>query len=88
MRLFLTFVFLLVILIVSILVGAQNDQIIEVNYLLAKATMPLSLLMAIMLLIGIGISALGFVFVWLKLRWSLSRAQAENKKRVTSPPSE
>ena len=88
MRLFLTFLCLLLILIVSILVGAQNDQIIEVNYLLAKASMPLSLLMAIMLLLGIGISALGFIFVWLRLRWSLNRAQAQNKKLVVNQPTE
>lgn len=57
------FIIVLLLLIISIVIGSQNTQIISVNYLIAKADMRLSTFMVISLGTGIFI---GFAIMAVK----------------------
>jgi uncharacterized membrane protein YciS (DUF1049 family) len=61
------------ILMLSIIVGTQNDQVVVFNYLLAQVEIRLSALLACALLSGVAIASLGYCFIWLNMRWKLAR---------------
>ncbi len=74
------FLVVLVIFIISITLGAKNDQIVTFNYLLARGDFRVSSLLAT--LFGAGF-ILGWVICglfWLRVRLSLSRAQRKIKR--------
>lgn len=75
-------IFLLVVLVlcVSVVIGAQNDQIVTVNYLIAQATLRLSTLMAVILAIGFFIGLLCILTSWLTMRLQLTLAKQKLKK--------
>src|SRR5476651_2259574 len=76
----LIFLMLLVILVISITLGAHNDQVVTFNYLLAQCDYRVSTLLAVLF-------ATGFVLGWvicglfyLRVRLSLGRAQRKIKR--------
>jgi len=76
----LIFLMLLVILVISITLGAHNDQVVTFNYLLAQSDYRVSTLLAVLF-------ATGFVLGWvicglfyLRVRLSLGRAQRKIKR--------
>lgn len=79
MKAFLSVVLLILLLIVTILVGAQNDQLITVNYLIAQSTLRLSVLMAVMFLLGVIISAAMFSLFWLRLTLRIQNLERRQK---------
>lgn len=79
MKAFLSVVLLILLLIVTILVGAQNDQLITVNYLIAQSTLRLSVLMAVMFLLGVIISAAMFFLFWLRLTLRIQNLERRQK---------
>ncbi|MCV2884070.1 lipopolysaccharide assembly protein LapA domain-containing protein [Aestuariibacter sp. AA17] len=56
------------IFVLSLVIGAQNDQIVEVNYFIAKSELQLSSLMALLLGSGFMIGCIVGFLSWLKLR--------------------
>ncbi|MDM7860795.1 LapA family protein [Alteromonas sp. ASW11-36] len=73
-------ILVIVLLCLFIFVGAQNSQLVTVNFVIAQATLQLSTLMAIVLTIGV---ALGVSFVlssWLALRVKLGLTKQKLKK--------
>ena len=79
MKVFFTiFVFILVLL-VGILIGAQNEQFVQVNYLVAKSEVRLSTLMAILVLSGVALGLGAFSIIWMKLRWKINQLQRKQK---------
>lgn len=77
------FLVVLVIFIISITLGAKNDQVVTFNYLLAQGDFRVSTLLAS--LFGAGF-ILGWVICglfWLRVRLSLSRAQRKIKRLET-----
>ncbi|OOF69502.1 LapA family protein [Rodentibacter caecimuris] len=66
----LTFVIILAIVLVAITIGANNDQIITFNYILAQSEIQLSTLVAILFGFGLILSWLitGFFYLKLKLK--------------------
>lgn len=80
MKTLFTALLFLVVLVLAFMLGARNDQLVEVNFLLAMAEVRLSVLMALMLLSGVVLASLAFMFVWFKLKWQLRR-----QTRVTRP---
>ena len=62
-------------LIIALIVGAQNEQVVEVNYLLAKSQLTVSALMAFLLISGFVLGALAFSVVWFKLKWQNNQLQ-------------
>lgn len=83
MKVFITLVCLILLLILAILIGAQNDQLVTVNYLVAQSKVKLSVLMAIMMLIGIAFSLLAFSLFWVRVKWRLSMLERKQKSLTT-----
>ncbi|AWQ18666.1 DUF1049 domain-containing protein [Pantoea ananatis] len=80
MKYLLIFLVVLVIFIISVTLGAHNDQVITFNYLLAQGEFRISTLLAT--LFGVGF-LLGWVICglfWLRLRVSLANAQRKVKR--------
>lgn len=73
MRGLILFVLLALLLGVFVVIGAQNDASVTVNFLIAQATLPLSTLMAIVMSIGvlIGLAILGSSWFALRVRFGL-----------------
>lgn len=73
MRGLILFVLLALLLCVFVVIGAQNDASVTVNFLIAQATLPLSTLMAIVMSIGvlIGLAILGSSWFALRVRFGL-----------------
>lgn len=83
MKYLLIFLVVLVIFIISVTLGAHNDQVITFNYLLAQGEFRISTLLAT--LFGVGF-LLGWVICglfWLRLRVSLANAQRKVKRLQT-----
>ncbi|WP_394514886.1 LapA family protein [Pantoea sp. SGAir0215] len=80
MKYLLIFLVILVIFIISVTLGAHNDQVITFNYLLAQGDFRISTLLAT--LFGVGF-LLGWVICglfWLRVRVSLANAQRKIKR--------
>lgn len=80
MKYLLIFLVVLVVLVISITLGAHNDQVVTFNYLLAQGDYRVSSLLAVLF-------ATGFVLGWvicglfyLRVRLSLGRAQRKIKR--------
>ena len=80
MKYLLIFLVVLVVLVISITLGAHNDQVVTFNYLLAQGDYRVSTLLA-------ALFATGFVLGWvicglfyLRVRLSLGRAQRKIKR--------
>jgi len=76
----LIFLVVLVIFIISVTLGAHNDQVVAVNFLLAQGEFRISTLLAV--LFGAGF-LLGWAICglfWLRIRVSLAHAQRKMKR--------
>lgn len=76
------FIFLLVlaIFVVSVTLGAQNDQVVNFNYLLAQGEYRVSTLLATLFAAGFVIGWLICSLFWLRVRISLARAERKIKR--------
>ena len=72
----------MLILLLAILIGAQNDQAVVLNYLVAQSELQLSSLMALMLLIGVLLSLSVFSVYWFRLKWRIARLERLLKKNT------
>ena len=77
MKYFLIFLLILALFVISVTLGARNDQVITFNYLLAQGNYRLSTLLAVLF-------SAGFAFGWIicglfYLRARLALARAERK---------
>ncbi|WP_188471719.1 LapA family protein [Hafnia psychrotolerans] len=80
MKYLLIFLLMLVVVVISITLGAHNDQVVTFNYLLAQGDYRVSTLLAVLF-------ATGFILGWvicglfyLRVRLSLGRAQRKIKR--------
>nr|WP_233337883.1 MULTISPECIES: LapA family protein [unclassified Buttiauxella] len=76
------FIFLLVlaIFVISVTLGAQNDQVVNFNYLLAQGEYRVSTLLATLFAAGFLLGWLICGLFWLRLRVSLARADRKIKR--------
>lgn len=65
----LTFVILLAVILVAVTVGANNDQIISFNYVVAQSEIQLSTLVAILFGLGLILGWLISAFFYIKLKF-------------------
>ena len=80
MKLLVTLLVFLLVLLFAIAMGAQNEQVITVSFMIATQDMPLSTLIAICVVVGFA-SAMFISLIWMsQLRWRLSKMIKENKK--------
>jgi len=76
----LIFLLVLAIFVISITLGAQNDQLVTFNYLLAQGEYRISSLLAVLFAAGFAIGWLICGLFWLKVRVSLARAERKPKR--------
>jgi len=76
----LIFLLVLAIFVVSITLGAQNDQQVTFNYLLAQGEFRISTLLAVLFAAGFLIGWLICGLFWLRVRVSLARAERKIKR--------
>ncbi|ALS98548.1 lipopolysaccharide assembly protein LapA domain-containing protein [Lacimicrobium alkaliphilum] len=84
MKLILALLLALLVFLLALALGAQNDQLVQVNYLIAQSQLPLSALMAICFVGGVAVT----VAIW--LLWFMGyRLKVRRRARVanTSPGS-
>lgn len=70
----LIFLLVLAIFVISVTLGAQNDQQVTFNYLLAQGEFRISTLLAVLFAAGFAIGWLICGLFWLRVRVSLARA--------------
>merc|ERR1712098_57825 len=68
-------------ILIAFLVGTQNPQVVNVNFVIASAELPLATLMSICLALGIIIGLLVTASVLSKLKWPTPRLK---KKAIVS----
>jgi putative membrane protein len=76
----LIFLLVLAIFVISVTLGAQNDQQVTFNYLLAQGEYRVSTLLAVLFAAGFVIGWLVCGVFWLKVRVSLARAERKIKR--------
>ncbi len=80
MKYLLIFLLVLAIFVVSITLGAQNDQVVNFNYLLAQGEYRVSTLLATLFAAGFIIGWLICGLFWLRVRVALARAERKIKR--------
>ena len=80
MKYLLIFLLVLAIFVISVTLGAQNDQQVTFNYLLAQGEYRVSSLLAVLFAAGFAIGWLVCGLFWLKVRVSLARAERKIKR--------
>ncbi|WP_416308408.1 LapA family protein [Neptunicella sp. SCSIO 80796] len=64
---------IVMVLLVAIAVGAQNEQLVSVNYIIAATQMHLSTVIALCIFIGIVICLILCLGYILRLKWKVTR---------------
>ena len=80
MKYLLIFLLVLAIFVISVTLGAQNDQQVTFNYLLAQGEYRISSLLAVLFAAGFVIGWLICGLFWLKVRVTLARAERKIKR--------
>lgn len=80
MKYILGLLLLLAVVIISVTLGANNQQMVEFNYLLAKGTYQLPVLLALFFGCGLIIGWLLSGIFYLRLRWRLASSERKLKK--------
>ncbi len=80
MKFLLIFLVVLVIFVISVTLGAHNDQIVTFNYLLAQGQFRISTLLATLFACGFLLGWAICLLFWLRVRLSLAAAQRRIKR--------
>lgn len=80
MKYLLIFLLVLAIFVISVTLGAQNDQQVTFNYLLAQGEFRISTLLAVLFAAGFAIGWLVCALFWLRTRVALLRAERKIKR--------
>lgn len=80
MKYLLIFLLVLVIFIISITLGAHNDQVVSFNYLIAQGEYRVSTLVATLFAVGFLLGWAICGLFWLRVRLSLANAQRKLKR--------
>ncbi|WP_438862998.1 LapA family protein [Neptunicella sp.] len=75
MKTLITALIIIVVLLLAIAIGAQNEQLVNVNYLIAASQLHLSTVIAVSIFIGIAICFILCMGYILRLKWKLTRLQ-------------
>ena len=76
MRFYLTLVVMLFFLFVAFVFGSQNEQVITLNYMIARAELPIAA--AVSLFTGIGV----LIGILICVLWKLSRTLKRDKSKA------
>ena len=75
-----TFLVLIIVLVIAIIIGSRNQELITINYLIAQSELRESTLMAIILSLGVVIGMLTMLGSWLKLSWQVKSLKNQVKR--------
>lgn len=75
-----TFLVLIIVLVIAIIIGSRNQELVTINYLIAQSELRVSTLMAIILSFGIVIGMLTMFGSWLKLSWQVKSLKNQVKR--------
>jgi lipopolysaccharide assembly protein A len=71
---------ILILLVMAGFIGSYNGHSVSINYLIAKAEVKLSYLLAITFLLGLFIGLLSFIPYLLRLKWQIAMLNRKHKK--------
>ncbi|MFM2483622.1 LapA family protein [Celerinatantimonas yamalensis] len=74
-------VIVIVLFVLALIVGAQNDQVVLAHYLIGQVQLRLSWLMALMFLFGFIVACLGFGFFYTKTRFQVGQLRRQLRKQ-------
>lgn len=80
MKRFLTLVFIILLFVIAIALGLKNQQVVNINYLLAQSEIRLSTLLAINFLLGFIVSGCFATLFYLRLGLKNRHLRKSNKK--------
>jgi len=81
MKRFVTLIITVLLFITAVVLGLKNQQVINVNYLVAQSEMRLATLLAIVFLLGFLVSAVVYVPFYLKLKMKNRQLRKMNNKQ-------
>ena len=79
----LTFLVLIIVLVIAVIIGSRNQELVTINYLIAQSELRQSTLMAIVFSLGVVIGMLTFFSSWLKLTWKVKSLRNHLKRLST-----
>ena len=79
----LTFLVLIIVLVIAVIIGSRNQELVTINYLIAQSELRQSTLMAIVFALGVVIGMVTFFSSWLKLTWKVKSLRNQLKRLST-----
>ena len=79
----LSFLVLIIVLVIAVIIGSRNQELVTINYLIAQSELRQSTLMAIVFSLGVVIGMLTFFSSWLKLTWKVKSLRNQLKRLST-----
>ncbi|CAH9058270.1 Lipopolysaccharide assembly protein A [Pseudoalteromonas holothuriae] len=73
----------LAIVLLAFVIGTQNPEVVDVNYIIASSTLPLSTLMSVCFVVGVLVGCVISVTVFSKLKWQNYRLKKNNRRMIT-----
>ncbi|CAM3994983.1 lipopolysaccharide assembly protein LapA domain-containing protein [Pseudoalteromonas byunsanensis] len=70
----------LVLILLAFVIGTQNPNLVDVNYIVASSTLPLSTLMSVCFVVGVFVGCVVSVSVFSKLKWQNYRLKKNNRQ--------
>ncbi|WP_105198901.1 lipopolysaccharide assembly protein LapA domain-containing protein [Pseudoalteromonas sp. T1lg10] len=74
------FILFVLCIFIAFVLGSQNPQLVQVNYLIASATMPLAALMSVCFIVGLVLGCFVSFRLFSKLKWQNYRLQKRNEQ--------
>ncbi|MGB2265077.1 MAG: LapA family protein [Glaciecola sp.] len=74
---------LIIVLVIAVIIGSRNQELVTINYLIAQSELRQSTLMAIVFSLGVVIGMLTFFSSWLKLTWKVKSLRNQLKRLST-----
>jgi len=81
MKRFLTLVLIILLFVIAIVIGLKNQQLVNINYLVAQSEIRLSTLLAINFMLGFIVSGFFGTIFYLRLTMKNRRMKKLNKKQ-------
>ena len=78
---------LILVVLVAFVLGSQNPQITQVNYLIASAKLPLAAIMSFCFIIGLLVGCFISFRVFSQLKWQNYRLKKQSQKESTQAKS-
>lgn len=72
--------FVLIILVIGWFIGAQNNHLVLINYLLAETQIRMSVLLALCFSLGAAMTLILLSLYILRLKWKVNSLERKNKK--------